>query len=108
MINLNEQVRKVLKDKGFTQKKICQEIKIDETGFSRNLKNGIVKIDLLEKIAKVCGVELSVHFGNTLEKTDNYDLRQYEQLMRESNEWRMKAYAYERELIKLGKDPSKC
>ena len=108
MQNLNEQIRAVLKSKGITQKKLCEEIQVTEGGLSKNLNKGIVKLDLLEKIAKVCGVELSVQFGDVLEKTESYDLRQYEQLMKESNEWRMKAYAYERELIKLGKDPSKC
>jgi transcriptional regulator with XRE-family HTH domain len=85
MINVSERVKKALFDRGWTQKKLCGEINITETGFKRMADNNTWKLDTLEKMATALGVPI-VYFVTDDEKNttqDNY-LREILQRMEES------------------------
>lgn len=52
MLDVPSRVKKALFEKGWTQKKLCAEIDVTETGFKRMAENNTWKLDTIEKMAK--------------------------------------------------------
>ena len=70
MTNVSERVKKALLDKGWTQKKLCGEIDVTETGFRRMAENNSWKLETLEKMASALGKSI-VYFVAEEEKNDD-------------------------------------
>jgi transcriptional regulator with XRE-family HTH domain len=103
MINVSERVKKVLSDRGWTQKKLCGEINITETGFKRMADNNTWKLDTLEKMSTALGVSV-VYFIEEDEKSTTHDtyLRDILQRMEESmNKLTVELSVKDRQIEKL-------
>jgi transcriptional regulator with XRE-family HTH domain len=82
-IDIENSIKELAKDEGITIKNLCSQIGMTEQGFATSLKNQTLKIETLEKIAKIFDVPLSYFFGEDYQEmyeslTDKiYTLKKY-------------------------------
>lgn len=67
-VEIENAIKEEAKDQGVTMKYICSQIGMTEQGLATSLKNQTLKLDTLEKIAKVLNVDITFFLGDDYEK----------------------------------------
>lgn len=63
-LQIGKQIKELAKKSDITIKDLCKKIEMTESGFNIALKNNTLKIETLQKIAKVLKVDISYFFIN--------------------------------------------
>lgn len=89
-----EKLKKALKAKKMTKGALCNEIGMTLDGFKAMEDNETIKVKTLEKICEVLDVDISYFLDIEIEptKSEGYLRRFIDDVVKESNEWRMKYY----------------
>lgn len=107
MKNFNEKLKKVLKDRGRSQKSLSISIGMSEAGFVQMINNNSIKVETLEKIC----TELNVPFSYFLEDEENSSIevkdesfweRMVDDLMAEVKSLKIQVYRKDNLLRKNG------
>ena len=70
MVNVAEKIKKALFEKGWTQRKLCNEIEMSENGYKKMVENQSWKLETLEKIANALELPLTFFITNEELKFD--------------------------------------
>ena len=80
---LFESIKKLSKSRAITIKELCQKIEVSEAGLYKTFKNNSIKVETLQKIADVLGVDIREFFGGI--STNDAELeKKYNDLIGES------------------------
>lgn len=105
MKNFNEKLKKVLKEKGRSQKSLSMAIGMSEAGFVQMVNNNSIKVETLEKICTELDLPIAYFLDIELEiqKPVQDDGSIWKRMLTDMNEeisnWRLRAYKAE-ELLK--------
>jgi transcriptional regulator with XRE-family HTH domain len=66
-----ELIESIRKKKGFTQAQMAKMINFSTTGYQKMIYVGDVKVSVLEQIAKIFGVDITIFFGKDANKSYN-------------------------------------
>jgi len=64
-------IKTEIKDRGFTFRKVCEELGITEAGLHQMIRKESMQVEILEKIANVLGVHVGYFFDEPIPEKKN-------------------------------------
>lgn len=106
MKNFNERLKKLLKDRGRSQKSLTTSIGMSEAGFVQMINNNSIKVETLEKICHELDVPFSYFLDEEARELEPKDEtiweRMVDDLMSEVKNLKMQVYRRDNVLKKNG------
>lgn len=98
-----KKIRVLARQKEISLKKLSEELGITEQGLSKIIKNNSTSSDTIEKLCDYFKVPASFFFEN-IEKTHNYNIEKYVDILEENRQLRIKIEKIETELFEIKKE----
>lgn len=95
-------IKTALEHKGWSQKKLTQEISVSEQGFVETLKNKTLKVSTLLKIGEKLGMPLDyfIPIEDNSSNTSYFNVM-FKEMQEEITTWKKRAYKAEAELSEI-------